>query len=151
MRAARSAQSLERMKLDTVAVFTAVVVSLAGCGERHDAVGASPAEDQAVISVVLEDFAHWQEATFGDLEGILELDPHTRAEPDWTVNTVRSLADEHADKVSDKLATAFLTRNRAACPVAELVGNSRWARVRAPDQEYSPIRNLPPGVKAAVR
>lgn len=85
--------ALERMMRYGAFLFVSTVAALISCSQDR----ASPANrsvDEAVIAVVLEDFANWKQATFGELEGVLELEPDSEANPNATAQEVRSLAPE---------------------------------------------------------
>ena len=115
---------------------------------RYLAVAApGPEEDRAIVAVALHDFASWKEATFGELEGVLLLDPTSQADH-LSVADVRSLSRNISNQIGNDLVEAFLKRNQSAVSVAPLVSGSAWARLRAPSEEDTYPPNLPKGAKA---
>jgi hypothetical protein len=108
---------------------------------------AAPDDDRAIVGVVLRDFGGWKEATFGELEGVLLLDPVSRADH-LSVGDVRSLARNISDQISNDLIEAFIERNRSAISIASLVSGSSWARLREPTKEDTYPPNLPKDAKA---
>ena len=99
----------------------------------------------------MEDFANWKQATFGELEGVLELEPDSEANPNATAQEVRSLAPEIQNHLDNDVVDAFIERNRSAAPVASLFSGSRWARLRRPTPNHSYTFGPPDGAKAIGR
>ncbi len=140
--------ALERMKPRLLHPFAIMALALVTCAKAREAVDHRTSEDKAVIAVVLKDFAHWKEATFGNLEGFLELDPLSDARSDATARDVKSLLPEIAEKISDDLVAAYIERNKVAVPVTALIADSPWARIRKPASKDAAPWNLPAGAKA---
>jgi hypothetical protein len=131
-------------------IFLPVVTAAAlfSCAQDRSPAPAGPDVDKAVIAVVLEDFANWKEATFGELEGVLELKPDSLANPDETAQNVRALASEITDHLDSEAVDAFVERNRSAAPVASLISGSQWARLRPPTAADTYSLGPPDGAKA---
>jgi hypothetical protein len=126
-----------------------LVATLISCDQdRGRSLPADPETDRAVIAVVLKDFAGWKGATFGNLEGLLELDSNSKANPDETPEEVKSLAPEISNELDKNLVAAFLQRNKSAAPVGSLISGSPWARLRQPASRDIEPPELPEGAKA---
>lgn len=125
------------------------VLATALVSNSHRALSANNAEeDRAIIAVVLQDFANWKDVTFGDLEGVLELDPLSGADPDASADSIRSWSNKISKQVGDDLIEAFIERNRSAVPIAPLISGSPWARLRQPRPKHAYPWDLPKGAKA---
>lgn len=122
--------------------------ALISCAQDRSPAPTGPDVDKEVIAVVLEDFANWKEATFGELEGVLELKPDSLANPDGTAQNVRALASEITDHLDNEAVDAFVERNRSAAPVASLISGSQWARLRQPAAADTYSLGPPDGAKA---
>jgi hypothetical protein len=109
---------------------------------------ADPQADRAIVAVVLKDFANWKDATFGQLEGVLELDRNSKVNSDEAPEQVKSLAPEISNELDKDLVAAFVQRNRSAVPVASLVSGSPSARQRQPGLRDLDLPELPKGAKA---
>lgn len=126
-------------------LLSAWVVS---CDTRSAPLPVTPEDDKQVISVALRDFANWKGATFGNLEGVLELDPQSNTDLSGSADAVRSWARNVSSQVNDELIGAFIRRNQSAVPIAGLIAGCPWARIReAPSKDELPW-NLPKGAKA---
>jgi hypothetical protein len=124
------------------------VLALIGCNAGHGENKVSGNEDRAVILVALQNFSEWDEATFGELKGVLSVSPETSAPKDLSVESVRREAPRIADAFEDGLAAAFVARNRTAVSAAPLTDDSTWAQALPEDWEPN-TGNLPPkGAKA---
>jgi hypothetical protein len=108
----------------------------------------TPQDDRQVVSVALQDFAAWKEATFGELSGVLEVDADSTAEPKLSPEDMASLAPNIASHLDAELIAAFIRRNKSAAPVAELIAGSPFARIRDPQASEDLFPNLPKGAKA---
>jgi hypothetical protein len=130
-------------------VLAFLLVLLLACGNRSKPTPVTPEDESQVVSVALQDFAGWKEATFGDLSGILVVDANSQAEPKLDLEGMRSLAPNVPSYVDAELVDAFLRRNRTSVPVAALIAGSPWVRVgeASTRQELFPD-NLPKGAKA---
>jgi hypothetical protein len=131
-------------------IFLALVTAAAliSCAQDRSPAPTGPDVDKAVIAVVLEDFANWKEATFGELEGVLEVKPDLLADPDGTAQNVRALATEITNHLDSEAVDAFVERNRSAAPVAPLISGSQWARPRQPTAPDTFSFGPPDGAKA---
>ena len=108
----------------------------------------SVTDERAILAVVLENFAKWDKATFGEQTGVLEVASSTRAQPELNSERVMHLARNIRAQVTEELAVAFVQRNLAAAPVASLTSGSRWVKLRDTKDPFGDLRDLPAGVKA---
>jgi hypothetical protein len=130
------------------AVLTVLAVWLVSCENHSTPIPVTPKDDGQVISVAVQDFANWKGATFGDREGILEVDAETKADPNGTANAVKSWAHNIAGRIDNDLIDAFVRRNRSGQPVAALITGSAWVRIREPGSQNDFPWDLPKGAKA---
>jgi hypothetical protein len=61
---------------------------------------------------------------------------------------VQNLLPHLSERISNELAVAWIERNKVATPVAELIADSPWARIRTSKEEDVAWWQLPPGAKA---
>jgi hypothetical protein len=134
-----------RTLLVAIAISAVVLIS---CGKERKLQPTGPEADRAIIAVVLEDFGKWKEATFGELEGVLELRPDSDANPDATPQEIKSLAAEIPGHLDDDVVEAFIERNKSAVPVTPLFSGSQWARPQQPSSDDSVMFGPPDGAKA---
>lgn len=123
---------------------------LASCVRDHEssARSASSEADAAVIAAALEDFANWKDVTFGELEGVLELESSSSADPHATVGDIKALAPEISGQLDDEIVSAFIVRNRSPLSMASLFSGSRWARPQPPGSKNIYRFGPPDGAKA---
>jgi hypothetical protein len=107
-----------------------------------------PRDDQIVVALVLDDFAHWKEATFGDLDGVLVVDAMSQVETDVSGWKDEGVSAAIAAQVDDALLAAFVIRNKVPGPVLGLIDGSPWARIAKPRSDDDFFPNLPEGAKA---
>jgi hypothetical protein len=125
-----------------------LAIALLACTQDGALPTAGPETDRAIIATVLKDFANWKEATFGELEGVLELEQTSMANPDATQEGIRSLAREASAQLSDDVIANFIERNKSAVSVTALFSDMPWARVRQPPSKDTYEWELPKGAKA---
>jgi hypothetical protein len=145
--ARRSAQPVERMKRFRIALIASVLFGYAGWAATP-AAAPDASQEREIVAVALENFAKWDKATFGEQTGVLEVASSTRAQPELNSGRVMYLARNIRTQVTEELAVAFVQRNRAAAPVAELTSGSQWVKVRDTKDSFGDLRDLPAGVKA---
>ena len=129
--------------------------SVAGCGVSQEEGRKLPShyddsltDDRAVLEVALCDFAAWKGPTFGELEGVLALDPLS-AEPIYrTLSDTRQIIEPISDLVSDELILAFLERNAVRSDATSLVSGTPWARIYTAGEESRLNGILLDGAKA---
>ena len=146
VRAARLNQERTIRNLLITSVISAL--SIAGCNGGRDTRESLSNEDRAVILVALEDFAVWDQATFGNLKGVLSVASQTAAPKDLSVESVRREASRIDDAFDDGLAAAFVARNQSAVSSTPLIVNSSWAQKLPENWEYNSGRLPPVGAKA---
>jgi hypothetical protein len=103
--------------------------------------------DKAIIAVALQDFANWKDVTFGNLEGVLELDPVSDTSL-ASRDAIRSWSAHISNQVGDDLIDALIRRNKTPVSIGPLISDSRWARLRDWKKEDAYVRNLPKDAKA---
>jgi hypothetical protein len=135
------------MKRFRIALIASVLLGHGGWAATP-ATSPGASEERAILAVVLENFAKWDKATFGEQAGVLEVASSTRAQPELNAERVMYLARNIPAQVTAELAVAFVQRNRVAAPVAELTSGSRWVKVRDTKDPFGDLRDLPAGVKA---
>lgn len=152
---ARNAQSVDYLtgmtQRHAILMLLLSLVPIACDRSSNPAVPAKtvPNNDQLIVALVLQDFVNWKAATFGELEGILELDANSQRLPDMNRARVGRVATGIADHISDELIDAYLARNQTSVSIKALIaGSQRWARVRGPRAEGVHDWMLPDGVKA---
>jgi hypothetical protein len=137
------------MMLQRVFLVAVLTVLLISCDQDRNFAAVGPEADKAVIAVVLKDFANWKEVTFGELDGVLVLEPDSEANPDATPEDIRSLASEISEELDDEVVATFIVRNRSAAPVTSLFAGLPWARLQQPAAKEATFSFVPPdGAKA---
>jgi hypothetical protein len=126
----------------------AYLLSLAACGSSSAPPPVTPDDDRLVVSAALQDFVSWEEATFGKLKGVLEVEADSMAEPNLSAQDMKDLAPNIAASLDAEIVDAFIRRNKNARPVTAVIAGSSFARIGAPQTSEDAFRNLPEGVKA---
>lgn len=119
------------------------------CGTRSAPIPVTPEDDKQVISAALRDFYNWKGATFGNLDGVIELDPRSKADLTGSADGVRSWARNISTRMDAELIGAFIRRNQSAVPIAGLIAGCPWARIREGSSTDELPWKLPKGAKAA--
>lgn len=128
--------------------FTATTLISCDQNQDHKQQHQNPETDRTVIATALKDFAGWKEVTFGELEGVLELSPSSEANPDATLENVKSLAlniEGHLDK---EIVTSFIERNKSTVSIAPIVSGLPWSRLEKPNSSDTYTFAPPNGAKA---
>ena len=125
-----------------------LAVALISCGESPQVPETPPTDDTAIVEVVLRDFANWEDVTFGNLKGVLALDPVSADMSEATFEGTQSQASNISDHLSKDLIEAFLKRNRSTTSIASLVEGSQWARIYQLPPESSYMAPPPQWAKA---
>lgn len=105
-------------------------------------------DDRAIVTIALQDFFHWDEATFGHLQGALAVKAKTQSSSGGTVEELRDLAPNIRARISDEVAKAYLERNKVAVRSADLVKDSPWVRLLPANKQNATAFDLRPNAKA---
>lgn len=118
--------------------------------EKNDPIEITPEMDREIATIVLADFKNWKDVTFGNFEGVLEVQELTRANPTLTQEDVMLLANEVAHHLNKEAIRSFIKRNEIAQPVDALIlgVNDVLLRKQTVVDGYEYEMSLPDGVKS---
>ena len=141
-------ETLECVKSTPQALLGILAIALSACERDVASPVSGPETDRAIVAAALKDFVNWKEATFGELEGVIELEQNSMANAEATPQTIRSLAHEASAKLSDDVIASFIERNKSPTVVTPLFSETPWARPKQPSSEDVYDWELPKGAKA---
>jgi hypothetical protein len=124
------------------------ITTLISCSQDRKQQTLNPETDRAVITAALRDFAGWKDVTFGELEGVLELSPSSEANPDATIENVKSLALNIEGDLDKEIVTSFIERNKSTVSIAHIVSELPWSRLEKPNSSDTYTFAPPDGAKA---